>query len=108
MPGRAMTGRSPAERRARNERPLKMATVVWLLAAVAAWLATVCAIWLLLAVAKRADARLHTPPCRLAELAAGGLTLTDACGLSGPGVGAIAAGVREPPLDARTTAIAAG
>src|SRR4051812_7191144 len=37
-----------------------------------------------------------------------GLALSDACGLSGPRIGAIVVGVRAPPLGARTTAIAAG
>src|SRR4051794_27021694 len=85
-----------------------MPTLVWLLAAVGAWLAAVCAICMLLTVAKRADARLHTPPRLRAELGAGGLALTDASGLSRPRIGAIEFGVREPPLAAPTTAIAAG
>src|SRR3954468_22359412 len=85
-----------------------MATVVWLLAAVGAGLATVCAICMLLTAAKRGDARLHAPPRRLAELAAGGLPVADASGRSRPRSSAIVVGVREPPLGARTTALAAG
>src|SRR3954451_13585065 len=101
-----MTGQV-ARRRSGARRGREMPTIVWLMAAAAAWLAAVGATCVLLTAAKRADA------AGAADGEAGGsrgrgLPGDDATGLVEPRLSAIVVAVLEPGRARPMSAIAAG